>query len=683
MKMRVFSGVLWGGVLLLSAGTIPATACEEPATPVPPAIDTVMFDLGGNDPIEGFNRSMFEVNNVFLRWVYRPVGIFYGSIMPREGVNMVNRFADNVGFPPRMLSCFCQAKWEAGGIEFLRFLTNTTVGIGGLFDPATPWFGLERQDEDFGQAFASWGIGPGCALILPGSGAGNVRDTTGLIFDYALDPKTYFYGAQATTMLHAGLDPYPIYEKLRWASRDSYWTSRQLRLLLREKQLTDWKPAVAFAAFAEVQAETPVPAPQPAPSPEEQQRLTALDHAVWQSPVIDTLKVQWFRPDAWKESMWVNISPWNTDFDNLAWIREVQVLAGTDCDPMPYRYWAPKEKNPKAPLAVILPGLGGHCTGGMAVPLAELFYQHGYAVVALSSSFNWEFAATALPGGIPGCTPVDAEATREAIACVLRDLADDAKLEPESLTLAGYSQGALHTLYIAQQEAADGDKLEIERYIAINPPVEMYYGLQTLDGFYQAGAAWSREEAVKRIVNAAGVYLMAGEMPVTEESLLPIDEGSARFLVGFSYRMTLTELLASIHKRGALPAIATPYHWSDQTALYREIIPHDYAWYVSEVLLPYYSARWKRPVTLEELNRLSGLQAVGAELASNDKVFVLTNWDDFLLTAEDRDYLRTTFGDRLTMFNHGGHLGSLYHPVFRKALADLIITEAPEQPPTP
>ena len=218
-------------------------------------MDDLPTEIGGRDPVEGFNRAMFATNDVFMRYLFRPVGYVYGSIFPEPAVMAFNRFTDNLGFPARMISAFCQARFQAGGIEFVRFLGNTTIGIVGFFDPATAWFDLPRQDSDFGQAFASWGIGPGCYLFLPGAGPTNVRDGVGKIFDYALDPKTYFYGGQAFTMLNKGMTSYRDYETLVYANFDPYLQMRDLSLLTRRMQLERWKPET-----------TALPEAQPAPA---------------------------------------------------------------------------------------------------------------------------------------------------------------------------------------------------------------------------------------------------------------------------------------------------------------------------------------------------------------------------------------------------------------------------------
>ena len=192
LRRYFLSVIAFSALLLLSAcATKPDFATESPndVAGKPWTLSMAEEELGGDDPIEPFNRSMFCVNDVFMQYLVWPVAWVYGSILPEQVIRRIDMASDNLAFPGRMVSCFLQAKFKYGGTEFLRFLTNSTVGIGGFFDPAEAWFGLRRRHENMGHAFAAWGIGPGCILVLPGSTATNPRDQVGLLFDSALDIK--------------------------------------------------------------------------------------------------------------------------------------------------------------------------------------------------------------------------------------------------------------------------------------------------------------------------------------------------------------------------------------------------------------------------------------------------------------------------------------------------------------
>jgi ABC-type transporter lipoprotein component MlaA len=139
----------------------------------------------GNDPIEPVNRFLSGAENIFLRWVFRPIGYVYGSIMPRPVIKCFTNFTTNIAFPSPMLSSFIQGKFADGGIIFTRFMVNTVM-TAGFFDPAEYWFNMTPVNEDFGQAFAYWGIGRGCYIGVPAMSGKWIRKISGKFLERTL-----------------------------------------------------------------------------------------------------------------------------------------------------------------------------------------------------------------------------------------------------------------------------------------------------------------------------------------------------------------------------------------------------------------------------------------------------------------------------------------------------------------
>jgi len=144
------------------------------------------------DPWERFNEKMFEFNRRLDRYVLKPVAKVYDKIVPDRIQNMIANGFDNIRFVPRFVNSVLQAKWGGAGREIGRFLINSTLGIGGLFDIAKQEFGLDKSREDFGQTLGVWGAGPGPYLILPLLPPLTVRDAVGFAVDGAMNPLNYF-----------------------------------------------------------------------------------------------------------------------------------------------------------------------------------------------------------------------------------------------------------------------------------------------------------------------------------------------------------------------------------------------------------------------------------------------------------------------------------------------------------
>jgi phospholipid-binding lipoprotein MlaA len=144
------------------------------------------------DPWEGFNETMFSFNRNLDRYVLKPVARAYRFVMPEPWQVLIANGFDNINFVPRMVNSLLQGKWGGAGREVSRFLINSTAGIGGLFDPAKDYWGIQKSREDFGQTLGVWGAGAGPYLVLPFMEPLTVRDGIGKAVDGLLDPLGYF-----------------------------------------------------------------------------------------------------------------------------------------------------------------------------------------------------------------------------------------------------------------------------------------------------------------------------------------------------------------------------------------------------------------------------------------------------------------------------------------------------------
>ena len=142
------------------------------------------------DPWEGMNRRIQAFNDTADRWVLKPVAKGYVNVTPRLVRTGISNFFINLMYPLVVVNQFLQGKFAEGASDTGRFVMNTTLGIGGLFDPASGAH-LPLHDEDFGQTFARWGVGSGPYLVLPFLGPSTVRDGVGSAVSFAVQPTRY------------------------------------------------------------------------------------------------------------------------------------------------------------------------------------------------------------------------------------------------------------------------------------------------------------------------------------------------------------------------------------------------------------------------------------------------------------------------------------------------------------
>lgn len=206
--------------------------------------------LSINDPYEATNRQIHAFNKGLDRSALRPSGRVTDSI-PREYTQPITNFADNVGLPAAVANGLLQADIGGAATNTMRFLINTTVGIGGLFDPAGA-IGLTEQKTDFGETLHVWGVGEGAYIELPLLGPSNQRDAVGELVELLFDPLDHVgtapqiaygtYARAADLAVNRG-DLFETIDGVLYDSADSYEQARLIALQNRRFELGQAAPA--------------------------------------------------------------------------------------------------------------------------------------------------------------------------------------------------------------------------------------------------------------------------------------------------------------------------------------------------------------------------------------------------------------------------------------------------------
>ncbi len=157
------------------------------------------------DPWESVNRVVFDFNQGVDYILLEPAAEAYDYVLPEFARNHVHNAIVNLNDPISAVNLVLQGRFEDAGITTLRFFTNSTAGIGGLFEITDSQ--NEDQQADFGQTLGSWGVGPGPYVVLPIFGPSSVRDTTGRVFDSFADPVNIYVSADNVRFA----DPYYFY----------------------------------------------------------------------------------------------------------------------------------------------------------------------------------------------------------------------------------------------------------------------------------------------------------------------------------------------------------------------------------------------------------------------------------------------------------------------------------------
>jgi len=188
------------------------SGCSTKQTSVPPetetkaenntSIDTDDFEdeFSSNekksiiDPLSGYNRIMTSFNDKIFTYALNPISKGYAYVTPEVVRESLANFIHNLQFPIRITNNLLQGKFQNSSDELERFIVNTTVGVGGLFDPAGIYMHIPSHNEDFGQTLGYYGVGSGFHIVLPFLGPSNVRDIIGLTADAYMSPLQYQKG---------------------------------------------------------------------------------------------------------------------------------------------------------------------------------------------------------------------------------------------------------------------------------------------------------------------------------------------------------------------------------------------------------------------------------------------------------------------------------------------------------
>ena len=585
------------------------------------------------DPIEPVNRIVYAFNKGLMTGAVKPTAKVYRLIVAKPVRTGIENFGKNITFPGRLINNLLQGKWAGARDETYRFGCNTTVGAAGFIDVGSKW-NIPKSDADFGQTFGQWGWKPACYIMLPIFGPSNERDTVGLAADTAANPLTYVAPYPASTPVALTyVSPYTYisygiiynnlsdivndYVRVAQSEMDAYSELQYAWTFVRENWVADFQ----------VQGK-----PDPA-------SLKTLES------VFFTFK--------------------DPEFPGRGKTRSVLIPAtGRN---LKFTFWL---QPGKAPVVYIIPGLGSHRLAAPTQALAELIYQKGFSAVCVSSTFNFEFMEHASTADMPAYMPVDVHDLHVALTEITHRLE---KLYPERLgakALMGYSMGAFESLFVAATELTNETPLiKFDRYVAINTPVRLLYGISKLDEYFQAPLAWPAGERADNLENTFLKVAALSKDSLTPQTSLPFSGIESKFLIGMTFRFILRDAIFSSQQRNNQGVLDHPIRKLRRAPVYGEILQYSYHDYLEKFLIPYYWGRGIDLGTPEALENASSLRTYAAGLQSNHKIRLIVNQDDFLLPEEDLAWLKTTFPeDQLTIFAQGGHLGNLSHPAVQKAI---------------
>lgn len=595
------------------------------------------------DPLERANRIVWGFNRGLFTGLVRPTSVAYRFIVRKPLRRGIQNFGRNLNYPGRLVNHLLQGRWSGARDETYRFGCNSVLGLGGFFDVATR-LDIPMSEADFGETLGRWGWTPRAYLMLPIYGPSNERDLVGLAGDTASNPLTY-------------LSPYS-FDSRRLETYISPYTYTQYAVKYNGlsdsvDQLVRYNRA-QMDAYSEIQyawgfiRDT---------GPVELEASGPLDPGS-----LETLQSVFFTPS-------------DPGFPRRGQTGSVKLA--TTGRRLGFSYWL---QPGEAPVVYIVPGLGSHRLSGSTVGLAELVYRHGFSAVCVSSPFNHEFMRQASTAALPAYTPVDAADLQAALSQIDHCLDSLYPGRKGAKALLGFSMGGFHALYIAARNPSRAAfPIQFDRYVAINPPVQLLHSTTVLDEFFQAPLSWPADQRVGNIHSTLrkSAALVQGA-PASADSP-PFSGVESRFIVGMAFRLILRDTIFTSQARTNQGVLRQPISKLRRQPVYREILRYSFQDYFQKLAVPYYQAMGTAD-TAEALAIAGDLRIHTSELHANPRVRVIGTRNDFLLAKSDLTWLETTFGPgRLTLTDRGGHLGNLLDPEVHRAIIKALEDLRPGQ----
>ena len=657
----------------------------------------------GPDKYEKINRKIFAFNLGLNKYAIKPVHILWSSILPEYGIDRIQSAYKNIEYPKRLVSTLIQKDFKTSGTETVRFLTNTTIGLGGMFDPAKSLFKIEPCNEDMEQALTKCKCNSGSYIVLPVMNGTTARGIAGKILDTSLNPTTYV-GTPVLAMVKAGLtvnrtsyiqplikmiestyaDPYEIARKMY--GLDNYIKCQNLdrkdvllsgykevekeqnkdnnielvdnnssdlrdkaQLKTLETDNQDGKLTVAEIIKGGANIDNIILKSYNSENSQLMADMILYDFKP-QSPVVDSMRTALFDLPEVDESVWNELSVWNRCFNKR--IKTGKINVTPEKSDYKFRYILQKDKN--SPLAIIYPSIGEGINSHHSVVLAKIFYDEGYSVIIQGSHFQWEFVNSMPDEYKPGIPSQDADYLRLVTTKIINSLENKYNCKFGEKTLFGTSFGALTTIFIADKEFHN-NTLNITKYISVCPPVNLIYAMEQVD---RNGEEWNKNpnDLKRRVALTASKVIQLVDMKDSKEKFdietLPFTEEEGKLITGFIMHQKLSDLIFTLEK--------TPKN--KPADIYNKINNMNYRDYAEKYLLG------KNYNTIDDLNFASDLLSLQDFLQKSSNYKIYHSLDDYLTNSNQLKKLKICTGNKTVLLSNGGHLGFMYKPEFIEEL---------------
>jgi len=325
-------------------------------------------------------------------------------------------------------------------------------------------------------------------------------------------------------------------------------------------------------------------------------------------------------------------------------------------------------QNRPAPLLFILAGLGSTPYFGVAPYLAGLFYKDGSHVVILPSPMSWNFALSANRRGAPGYAPEDARDLYALMQKSLTVLRDRHGVKTTAINFMAVSLGGLEGAYVSVIDAEE-KKIGIDKYLLVNPPVDLAYAVKKIDEWNALASKFGRARSEQIVGRAVAIVESYSEIrrdnPAVFDRLAKQFAGftteELQFLIAGNLQSQLPELVyvtQVMHDQNVLRSLK-----QDKRKRLEEAKGFTFTAYNEKIAVPLWQKQAGNSDADEEKFLQGGsLARILDRLRDNPKVHIMHNADDFMAERKSIEALKEALNDQVMLYPYGGHLGNIWYP---------------------
>lgn len=345
----------------------------------------------------------------------------------------------------------------------------------------------------------------------------------------------------------------------------------------------------------------------------------------------------------------------------------------------------------KAPLIFNIGGTGTAFDSMTMVKLQKALYQAGFHVVNLSSPTHINFQINGSQSNLPGFLPDDAKDLHRVMSKAYEKIKDD--IDVSEFHVMGYSLGAAHAAFVAHLDKTL-NTFNLQKVYMINPPVSLYNSVTVLDKMLNDNVEGGAKGIGKYIDNAITrlaasyepkegmrfdgdfLYRAYNSWPASKRGVGPEGRHGAAALIGITFRLTSGSMVFAGDLMSESHYIIPKDHVFSrhQPLNYYAQASHGVSFsnYVDDMIIPHLKAKYPGQ-SREDFIQAASLQHIEDFLKSYPKVGVVTNRDEIILASGELEYMESLFGERITIYDHGGHCGNMTSQVNINHMVDFFM----------